>query len=149
MPLKRALYVPVVAVLAYLVLLLPVSCAPERPEGRTAEEGRAGDARPGAAGERSEGAGRPEPRASLVPIAHLTTLKVSVSTEELSQVGGLAIPRGYGGMAEELLDRSEFESFDSAGAVVDHVSQTPGAVGLVPWDEVGPRVKALAVGGES
>ncbi len=151
---KRALYVPVavvavVAVLASLVLLLSVSCSTERPEGRTADDRRAGDARPGAAGEPSEGAGQPEPRASLVPVAHLTSLKESVSTEELSQAGGLAVPRGYGGLVEELLDRSEFESFDSAEAVVDHVSRTPGAVGLVPWDEVGPRVKALAVRGES
>jgi hypothetical protein len=151
MPLKRALYVPaaVVAVLAALVLLLSVSCSTERPEGRTADEGRAGDARPGAAAEPPEGAGQPEPRASLVLIAHLTSLKESVSMEELSQVGGLAVPRGYGGLAEELLDRSDFQSFDSAEAVVDHVSRTPGAVGLVPWDEVGPRVKALAVSGES
>jgi poly-gamma-glutamate synthesis protein (capsule biosynthesis protein) len=151
MPLKRALYVPVavVAVLASLVLLLSVSCSTERPEGRTADDRRAGDARPGAAGEPSEGAGQPEPRASLVPIAHLTSLEESVSTEELSQAGELAVPRGYEGLAEELIDRSEFESFDSAEAVVDHVSRTPGAVGLVPWDEVGPRVKALAVGGES
>src|SRR5918997_1462523 len=147
MPLKRALYVPVVAVLASLVLLLSVSCSTERPEGRTADEGRAGDARPGAAGEPSEGAGQPEPRASLVPVAHLTTLKESVSTEELSQVGGLAVPRGYGGMAEELLDRSDFESFDSAGAVVDHVSQTPGAGGVGPWDEVRPPGKGTEGGG--
>jgi poly-gamma-glutamate capsule biosynthesis protein CapA/YwtB (metallophosphatase superfamily) len=51
-------------------------------------------------------------------------------------------------MAEELLDRPNFESFDSAEAVVDHVSRNPEAMGLVPWDEVGPRVKALAVNGE-
>ena len=33
--------------------------------------------------------------------------------------------------------------------MVDHVSKTPEALGLVPWDEVGPRVKALSVDGES
>jgi poly-gamma-glutamate synthesis protein (capsule biosynthesis protein) len=70
--------------------------------------------------------------------------------EELSQAGELAVPRGYQGLAEDLLDRSSgFESLDSAEAVVDRVSRDPGAVGLVPWDEVGPRVKALAVSGES
>src|SRR4030095_15054958 len=48
-----------------------------------------------------------------------------------------------------LLCRTEFQSFDSVEAVIDHVSETPGALGLVPWDEVGPRVKALSVDGES
>jgi poly-gamma-glutamate synthesis protein (capsule biosynthesis protein) len=72
-----------------------------------------------------------------------------VSTEELSQADGLAVSRGNQGLAEELLDRSGFKSFDSAEAVVDYVSRNPGAMGLVPWDEVGPRVKALAVDGES
>src|SRR3712207_3760731 len=149
MPLMRAPNAPLAALLALLVLLLSVSCSTERPEERAGDEGRAGEARPGAAGEASEGAGQPEPLASLVPIAHLTSLKESVSMEELSRAGELAVPRGYGGLAEELLDRQGFESMDSAEAVVDHVSRTPGAVGLVPWDEVGPRVKALEVDGES
>ena len=48
-----------------------------------------------------------------------------------------------------MLDRSNFESFDSAEAVVDHVSRNPRAMGLVPWDEVSPRVKALAVNNKS
>ena len=69
--------------------------------------------------------------------------------EELSQAGALAVPRGHLELAEELLDRPGLESFDSADAVVDHVSRDPGALGLVPWSEVGPRVKALAVEGES
>jgi hypothetical protein len=148
--LKRALYVLVamVALLASLVLLL-TSCSAERPTERAGESQRAGETRPGDAGGPSEGAGQPEPRASLVPITHLTSLKESVSPEELSQGSALAVPRGYQGLAEELLDRSDFESFDSAEAVVNHVSRDPGAVGLVPWDEVGPRIKALAVGGES
>jgi hypothetical protein len=148
--LKRALYVSVamVVLLASLALLL-TSCSAERPSERAGEsQQRAGETRPGDAGGPSEGAGPPEPRASLVPIAHLTSLKESVSAEELSQAGGLAVPRGYRGLAEELVDRPAFESFDSAEAVVDHVSRNPGAVGLVPWDEVGPRVKALAVGGK-
>jgi Bacterial capsule synthesis protein PGA_cap len=149
MPLMRAPHAPLAALLVLLVLLLSVSCSTERPEERAGDEGRAGEARPGAAGEASEGAGQPDPLASLVPIAHLTSLKESVSMEELSRAGELAVPRGYGGLAEELLDRQGFESMDSAEAVVDHVSRTPGAVGLVPWDEVGPRVKALEVDGES
>src|SRR5918995_1342715 len=32
---------------------------------------------------------------------------------------------------------------------IDHVSKTPDALGLVPWDEVGPEVRALAVEGRS
>jgi poly-gamma-glutamate synthesis protein (capsule biosynthesis protein) len=152
MPLKRAPHVQValVAVLAALVLLLSISCSSDRPDGQAGDDQRAGDARPGATGEPSEGAGQPDPRSSLVPVAHLTSLKESVSMEELSQAGELAVPRGYQGLAEDLLDRSSgFESLDSAEAVVDRVSRDPGAVGLVPWDEVGPRVKALAVSGES
>jgi poly-gamma-glutamate synthesis protein (capsule biosynthesis protein) len=52
-------------------------------------------------------------------------------------------------MAGELLNRSDFEDFDSVDTVIDHVSRTPDAIGLVPWDEVNPQVKALAVEGES
>src|SRR5918995_6733440 len=118
MPLKRAPHVQValVAVLAALVLLLSISCSSDRPEGQAGDDQRAGDARPGATGEPSEGAGQPDPRSSLVPVAHLTSLKESVSMEELSQAGELAVPRGYGGLAEELLDRQGFESMDSAEA---------------------------------
>jgi poly-gamma-glutamate capsule biosynthesis protein CapA/YwtB (metallophosphatase superfamily) len=32
---------------------------------------------------------------------------------------------------------------------VDHVSRNPGAIGLVPWDEVNPSVRVLAVNGRS
>ena len=99
---------------------------------------------------RSEGGseGGSEPLRSLVPVAHLTSTRESVSTEELSQVQGLAVSRGDREAAKESLGRPEFDDFDSAGAVVDHVSRTPGTLGLVPWDEVDPRVKALAVDGE-
>src|SRR5919107_3876510 len=100
MPLKRAPYVPVAALLALLVLLLAVSCSTERPEGQAGDEGQAGETRPGAAGEPLKGADQPEHLASLVPIAHLTSLKESVSMEELSRAGELAVPRGYGGLAE-------------------------------------------------
>ena len=148
---KRALYAPiamaVVAILASLSLLLLVACSTEQTKkGQRAGEGRSSAARPG---EVSGGTGQTKPRASLVPITHLTSLKENISTQELSQAGELAVPRGYQGMAKELLDRSDFESFDSAGAVVDHVSRNPGTIGLVPWDEVDPRVKALAVNGKS
>jgi hypothetical protein len=156
--LKRALHVPVaiavVAVLASLTLLVLGSCSTERTEGQADKDQRAGEVREDQTREaRHEEAagdtGQPEPQASLVPIAHLTSLKESVSTEELSQASELAVPQGSRGLAEELLDRTGFESFDSADAVVDHVSRNPGEVGLVPWDEVGPRVKALAVDGKS
>ena len=142
-------YVPVaiavIAVLAALALLLN-SCFAEEPT----EQKRA--ARPEKAV--PEDAGRPteevrsEPQGSLVPVVHLTSTRESVSTKELSQARGLEVSRGYREAAEELLGSSEFEGFDSADAVVDHVSRTPGAVGLVPWDAVDPRVKALAVDGE-
>ncbi len=154
---KLVLYLrrAVVAVMASLVLLASISCSAERSEGQgdqrpgEAREDRSGTTRPGDAGEPSEGADRPEPLASLVPIAHLTSLEESVSVEELSQAGELAVPRGYLELAEELLDRPGLDGFESADAVVDHVSRNPGAMGLVPWSAVGPRVRALAVGGDS
>ncbi|MDQ5828841.1 MAG: hypothetical protein M3324_02975, partial [Actinomycetota bacterium] len=71
-----------------------------------------------------------------------------MSKDELSQAQNVSLPRAYQEAAQELLNRSEFDGFDSADAVIDHVSLTPGAMGLVPWDEVDPRVKALAVDGE-
>ena len=83
-------------------------------------------------------AGQPEPPVALVPIAHLGSTLENVSTKDLSKARGLAVARTSRGEAGELVGRSEFESFDSPDAVVDHVSTTPGALGLVPWDEVGP-----------
>ena len=68
--------------------------------------------------------------------------------QELSQNGELAVPQEYQELAGELLGRSNFGSFDSGEEVVDYVSRTPEAVGLVPWDEIDPRVKALAVDGD-
>jgi poly-gamma-glutamate synthesis protein (capsule biosynthesis protein) len=73
----------------------------------------------------------------------------NVSTQELSQTGELAVPREFQEIAGEFLGSSDFESFDSADGVLDHVSRTPGALGLVPWDKVDPRVKALSVDGVS
>jgi poly-gamma-glutamate synthesis protein (capsule biosynthesis protein) len=72
-----------------------------------------------------------------------------VSEEELSQDRDLAVPQGSMDSAKELLGGSGFQGFDSADAVVDHVSRNPEALGLVPWDEVGPNVKALAVDGKA
>jgi Bacterial capsule synthesis protein PGA_cap len=136
------------AVLASVVLSLSISCSAERSK-QPSGEARGDGAGPGNAVKPQGGAGRPAPLASLVPIAHLTALEESVSTQELSQAGELAVPRGYEELAKQLLNRSDFESFDSAEAVVDHVSRDPGAMGLVPWNAVGPRVKALAVDGET
>jgi hypothetical protein len=153
--LKRALYAAVApAILAFLLslALLSFSCSAERSQEQAEKDQRSGEGRSSEVqetGEPSEDDSQPESPSSLVPIAHLTSLRENVSTEELSQAGKLAVPQGYQGLAEELLDRSGFESFDSSEAVVDHVSQNPGAMGLVPWDEVGPRVKALAVDGKS
>ena len=72
-----------------------------------------------------------------------------MSKDELSQNRELAVPQESRETAQELLGSSGFEGFDSAGAVVDYVSRNPEAMGLVPWDEVGPRVRALGVDGES
>jgi poly-gamma-glutamate synthesis protein (capsule biosynthesis protein) len=96
----------------------------------------------------SDTSDRPEPPAALVPVAHLGSTLENVSTEELAQARGLAVARGSQEEAAELIGRSEFDGFGSVDAVIDHVSRTPDALGLVPWDEVGPRVKALPVDGE-
>jgi poly-gamma-glutamate synthesis protein (capsule biosynthesis protein) len=155
--LKGTLRVPVT--LAVLICLLPLlgSCSPERSEerfeGRSGEVRRAGEvsadqtgiARIGEVREPS----RDAPEAALVPIAHLTSTLENVSMEELSGTRRLAVERGLREEAVALVGRSDLEGFDSAGAVVDHVSRTPDALGLVAWDEVGPRVKALGVEDES
>jgi hypothetical protein len=158
---KGMLRVPVmVAVIAVVISLFPLlgACSSEgskdRPEGsRKADEGqRAGATRGGQAGKAeggSEGARRPEPQEALVPIAHLSSTVDNVSMEELSEARGLAVGRGYREEATGLVGRPRFDSFASDGAVVDHVSRTPEALGLVPWDEVGPRVKALSVDGKA
>jgi hypothetical protein len=97
----------------------------------------------------SEGTKRAEKPAALVPIAHLSSTLESVSMEDLSKARGLAVARGSRGEAGGLIGRSEFEDYDSSEAVIEHVSTTQDALGLIPWDEVGPRVKALSVEGES
>ena len=144
------------AVITVLIFLLPlVSCSPERSERRAGEDQKAGEAPANQKGSartedaRETSGDAPEPEAVLVPIAHLTSTLRSVGADKLSKVRGLAVGRASRGEAGKLLGRSDFEDFNSDGAVVDHVSRTPGALGLVPWDEVGPRVKLLAVDGES
>src|SRR5215208_2671431 len=116
-------------------------------EGQRTSATRGGQT--GNAGDRSKGASRTETQAALVPIAHLSSTTENISTQEPSGTRNLAVDRGYRDEAEELIDGLRFESFDSEAAVIDHVSKTPDALGLVPWDELCPRVKALSVDGKS
>ncbi len=146
------------AALAVCLIFL-ASCSTGQPEKgdanretAEAETNRGGAVRAGGSGSTDETTAavrRQEPRASIVPVAHLSSLRDSVSRQELSEADELSVSAGSLAAAENLLDRPGFRSFESADAVVDHVGRTPGALGLVPWDEVGPRVKALGVEGES
>ena len=155
----RTLRAPLMmAVIAVLISLLPllISCSSEQsggqPDGsrRTGEDQRADATRGGQTGNSRTGdADRPERQAALVPIAHLSSTQDNVSMEELSETEGLAVGRGYRDEVEELVGPARFESLDSEEAVVDHVSKAPDALGLVPWDEVGPEVKALSVEGRA
>ena len=158
---QRMLRTPMMmAVIAVMISLFPLlfACSSEGSKdqaggSRQTDEGRQAGAtrggQTGNAGDGSKGATRAETQAALVPIAHLSSTAENISTQELSGTRDLAVGRGYRDEAEELVDSPKFESFDSGAAVVDHVSKTPGALGLVPWDEVGPRVKALSVDGRS
>ncbi|QIN80291.1 hypothetical protein GBA65_19180 [Rubrobacter marinus] len=91
----------------------------------------------------------PEPEGALVPIAHITSPREDVSMEELSRTRDLAVPRELREAASGLLGPSDLEGMESVGAVLDRVSRDPAALGLVPWEEVGPRVKALSVDGQA
>ncbi len=139
--------------LAALILLLGF-CGAQRPENRNLAEQQVETSGPadttGSAQEPADETAL-KPQGLLVPVAHLTSTREDVTGEELSQMEGLAIPEELGGPVGELLGRpgEELRAFGSATAVVDHVSRTPDAVGLVPWDAVTPRVKALAVDGEA
>jgi len=148
------------AVIAVMICLLPLlfGCSSEGSRdqsdgsGRTDEGQRTSATRGGQtdnAGDGSTGARRTKTQAALVPIAHLSSTAENISTQELSGTRNLAVGREYRDEADELIDNPRFESFDSEAAVVDHVSKTPEALGLLPWDEVGPRVKALSVDGRS
>lgn len=91
-----------------------------------------------------------QPRSSLVPIAHLSSPREDVSLEELSRTKGLAVPDGLGGTVSRLLDRKgAATSGGSVEAVVSKVSRDPNAIGLVPWEAVDARVKALSVDGKA
>jgi poly-gamma-glutamate capsule biosynthesis protein CapA/YwtB (metallophosphatase superfamily) len=148
-----------VATVLICVLVLVVSCSSEPSQGQASGDQRSGESRGVAADgpqpqsegtdETPEDASQPGPERPLVPIAHLTSKREGVSKEELSQNRELAVPQASMDLAKDLLGGSGFRGFGSAGAVVDHVSRNPEALGLVPWDAVGPRVKALAVDGES
>lgn len=87
----------------------------------------------------------------LVPVAHLASLQEDVTKKELSRTPKLAIPKNLSKEVGKLLSRpgGKLQDFGSAAEVVDHVSRTPDAVGLVPWDAVSPHVKALSVDGET
>jgi poly-gamma-glutamate capsule biosynthesis protein CapA/YwtB (metallophosphatase superfamily) len=143
------------AVIAVVISLLLVACSSEGTKNKPDADrqagaehaGQSGDSRTEGAGGGSKSASRPE--AALVPIAHLSSTVDNVSLQELSETGDLAVGRGYREEAAGLVGDSGFEDFDSGDAVIDHVSTTPEALGLVPWDEVGPEVKALAVNGRS
>ena len=144
------------AVIAVMISLFPLlfGCSSEGSKdtsdgSRQTDEGQRVDATRGGqtAGDGSNGARSTETQAALVPIAHLSSTAENISTQELSGTRNLAVGRGYRDEAEELIDNPKLESFILEAAVADHVSRTPEALGLVPWDEVGPRVKALSVDG--
>jgi poly-gamma-glutamate capsule biosynthesis protein CapA/YwtB (metallophosphatase superfamily) len=143
------------AVVAVAITLLPllVACSSggskDRPGGgqRSDEGQQAGGGQRGSAG--TEDTHGSESQAALVPIAQLGSTAGNVSMEELSRTQGLAVGRGYRDEAAGLLGHPNLQSFDTGAAVVDHVSKTPDALGLVPWDEVGPSVKALSVDGKA
>jgi hypothetical protein len=143
-----------IIVLAFLVPL-SFSCTADQTQQERAEDGQSGeagskgsggsgDAPRESAGDASDGA-----EESLVPVAHLTSTRESISTAELSRAEDLAVPQEARETAAGLLDRPDFEVSGSAEDVVNRVSRDPGALGLLPWDEVGPEVKALAVNGEA
>jgi hypothetical protein len=161
--LKGTLRAPVmIVVIAVVLALFPllISCSSDEPGGQPGGDQRPGEDRQAgatrtektgtrAAGEPSKGAHASEAQAALVPIAHLSSNLENVSMQKLSKARGLAVGREFREEAARLTGRSEFESFDSSAAVMDHVSRTPGAFGLVPWDEVGPSVKVLSVDGNA
>jgi hypothetical protein len=149
--LKKIFCVPSLIAAMILLALLLVSCSGEQSEKGSAGEGvdedRSSDT--GSRGVQGSSGSGSELQASLVPIAHLTSTRETISTDELSQTPDLAVPRESQEAAGELLGRSEFEDFGPVDAVMDYVSQTPEATGLVPWEQVDPRVKAMAVDGVS
>lgn len=145
---KKTLRVLAAPVVLVALALLSTNCGAEPSEEIIEPREEQGSVdRTEVAGGPSEATGSVS-QSALVPITHLTSPEDEISTEELSRTGELAVPRELNGLVDELLGRSG-EPFDSAAAVVDYVSRTPEAVGLVPWNAVNPRVKALAVDGET
>jgi poly-gamma-glutamate capsule biosynthesis protein CapA/YwtB (metallophosphatase superfamily) len=157
---KGTLRTPVLtAVIAVLISLFPlhIACSSEGSSDQSGQDqrsgatpgGQTGNTRTEDTGDGTDSARRTEHQAALVPITHLSSTQESVSERELSGTRGLAVGREYRDGAEDLVDSAKFESFDSGAAVVDHVSETPDALGLVPWDQVTPGIKALAVEGRA
>ena len=153
----RTRYSPAAVAVTFVLTLLLFSCSAGQSEKGTGEEGAVqegtGEGRVGEAGAEDTQAALTDDssdlRAALVPIAHLTSAWENVSMDELSQASELAVPRELHESARGLLGRSDFEDFGSTDEVLDHVSRNPEAIGLVPWTEVDPRVKVLAVDGVS
>ncbi len=153
----RTHYSPAAVAVTFVLALLLFSCSAGQSERGTGEEGAVqegtGEGRAGDTGAEDKQAPSTDDssdlRAALVPIAHLTSVRENLSTDELSQASELAIPRELHESARESLGRSDLEDFGSIDEVLDHVSRNPAAIGLVPWNEVDPRVKALAVDGVS
>lgn len=146
---RKALYA--LAVVSSVLLSSLVSCSSEPLQ-------RLSSARPETTGELSvwlesdrepTEADPPEAQAYLVPVTHLTSTLENVTVRELTRDYDPAVPRGLRDPLSELLDDRDLDTFDSAEAIVDHVSRTPGAVGVVPWNDVTPQVKTLAVNGDS
>jgi poly-gamma-glutamate capsule biosynthesis protein CapA/YwtB (metallophosphatase superfamily) len=151
----RALYTLAAVAVTFVLALLLFSCSGGQSERETGAEGavqegtgesQASDAAGTQAPSTDDGS---NPRAALVPVAHLTSAREDLSIDELSEASELAVPRELHESAERSLGRSDFEDFGSTDEVLDRVSRDPEAIGLVPWDEVDPRVKALAVDGTS
>src|SRR5215210_1773752 len=146
-----------VAVIAIAISLLLIACSSEGFKSQPDEGGQSGaerggqtnDSRTAGAEGESQSADGSETQAALVPVAHLSSTVKNVSLQELSKTGDLAVGRAYREEVADLVGDPGFESLGSGDAVIDHVSRTPEALGLVPWDEVSPEVKALSVDGKS
>ncbi len=148
----RLLYASAALAATLVLALLLFSCSVEQSERGTGEEetgeGRTGEAEAGdtQAFSADDSSGL---RSAFVPVAHLTSARENVSPDELSGASELAVPQELHESAGESLGRSDFEDLGSTDEVLDYVSRNPEAIGLVPWDAVDPRVKALAVDGTS
>src|SRR5918998_921099 len=151
----RALYTLAAVAVTFVLALLLFSCSGGQSERETGEEGAVQEGT--GEDQASDAASTQAPstddssnlRAALVPVAHLTSAREDLSIDELSEALELAVPRELHESAERSLGRSDFEDFGSTDEVLDRVSRDSEAIGVVPWDEVDPRVKALAVDGTS